>query len=183
MRFSPPALALSLALLTVSSVSYGKKRADHEISPLSQSLVVQGKAALNSGKHDEAVDRLETALAVDPLNRQAYIVLGDVARKQDLPGKAIRLYREALLIEPNDVVALGGQGEAMVQKGALGKARENLDRITKLCISVCPEQDRLSGLIKKAEDKPVIAAADVKPKAEVAVDAVKPKPEVEAEKK
>ncbi|HMT43798.1 MAG TPA: tetratricopeptide repeat protein [Chakrabartia sp.] len=183
MRFSPPAIALSLALLTVSSVSYGKKRADHEISPLSQSLVAQGKTALGAGKHEDAIDRLETALAVDPLNREAYIVLGEVARKQELPGKAIRYYREALTIEPNDVVALGGQGEALVQKGALGKARENLDRIAKLCISVCAEQDRLGALIKKAEEKPAIAAETIKPKAEVAVEAVKPKPEAAAEKK
>jgi tetratricopeptide (TPR) repeat protein len=182
MRFSPPAIALSLALLTVSSVSYGKKRADHEISPLSQSLVVQGKTALTAGKHDEAIDRLETALSVDPLNREAFIILGDVARKQELPGKAIRLYREALLIEPNDVVALGGQGEAMVQKGALGKARENLDRISKICISVCAEQERLTALIKKAETKPEIAAEAVKPKAEIAAEAVAPKPEATVKK-
>lgn len=164
MRFSPPAIALSLALLTVSSVSYGKKRADHEIAPYSVQLVSQGRTALGANKPDEAIDRLETALAVDPLNREAYMVLAQVALKQELPGKAIRLYREALMIEPNDVVALGGQGEAMVKKGALGKARENLDRIAKLCVTICPEQTRLKELIEKTEAKPVIAAEAVTPK-------------------
>ena len=164
MRFSPPAIAMSLALLSISSVSYGKKRADHQINPASVTLVEQARAAQGAGKSDDAIDKLETALAIDPINREAYIVLGQVARSQKLPGKAIRFYREALLIEPNDIVALAGQGEAMVEKGAFAKAKDNLARIEKLCISVCAEQSKLAGLIEAAEKAPVVAAKDVLPK-------------------
>ena len=82
-----------------------------------------------AGNLDEADDLLETALAVDPRNRGAYIALGRVAQAQHLPGKAIRFYREALRLEPNDLNALAGQGEAMVQTGAVERAQANLERV------------------------------------------------------
>jgi tetratricopeptide (TPR) repeat protein len=163
MRFSPPALALSLALLTVSSVGYGK-RADHQVDPWSTALTMQAEAALGANKTEEAIDLLESALAVDPINRQAYLALARASQQQGLPGKAIRYYREALTIEPNDVVALSGQGVAFVDKGALPKARENLTRIGQLCVTNCTEQTSLAAAIEKGAAKPVVAAQTVTPK-------------------
>lgn len=162
MRFSPPVLALSLALLTVASVSHGQRR-DDDIAPQSIALTGEGKTLLAAGKYDEATDALETALAVDPRNRPAFLALARVAEKQGLPGKAIRLYREALLIEPNDVAALSGQGEAMVQKGAFEKAKENLARIKQLCATNCPAQGELAMAIERGTTPPVISAQAVKP--------------------
>lgn len=163
MRFAAPALALSLALATVSSVSYGKRVADDQINPLSMSLTKTAMTEAAAGRLDQANDVLESALAVDPRNRAAYVELASVARKQGLPGKAIRLYREALLIEPNDIIALAGQGEALVQKGAVTRAKENLARIEKICVNACPEQTRLAVAIEKGTSQAVVSAAAVKP--------------------
>lgn len=164
MRFSPPVLALSLGLLTVASVGHGQKP-DAKLHPGSIALVTEANALFALGKYDAASDLLETALAVDPRNRGAFVALAKVADKQGLPGKAIRFYREALLIEPNDVVALSGQGEAMVAKGALTKAKENLARIKQLCIAACPEQQQLALAIEKGAAAPVISvqAVQIKP--------------------
>jgi cytochrome c-type biogenesis protein CcmH/NrfG len=162
MRFAAPAFALSLALGTVSSVGL-TRLPDSQINPLSAALVTQAKADLAASRFDAAIDTLETALAVDPRNRQAFLTLAQVARKQALPGKAIRFYREALLLEPNDVAALSGQGEALVQKGALAKARDNLARIQKLCATSCPEQIALAAAIQQGAAAPVVAAQAVKP--------------------
>ena len=163
MRISPPALALSLALLAVSSVGHGQKP-DSKLAPRSVALTAEGKALLAAGRYDEASDLLESALAVDPRNRGAFIALANVAEKQGLPGKAIRLYREALLLEPNDVVALAGQGEAMAAKGALTKARENLARVKQLCVADCPEEAKLAAAIEKGAAAPVMSAQAVQPK-------------------
>ena len=84
-----------------------------------------------------AEDLYETALAVDPRNRSGFTGLAEVARKQGLPGKAIRLYFEALAIEPNDPAVLAAQGEAMVEKGALERAKLNLAKIRTLCKVNC----------------------------------------------
>jgi Tfp pilus assembly protein PilF len=171
MRFSPPAFALATSLALVSSVGHGK-RPERPINPLSISLVAQGKEAADAEKYDAAIDSLEAALAVDPRNRGALIAMAEVAKKQGLPGKAIRLYREALLIEPTDVTALAGQGSAMVQRGAVERARENLTRIGQLCPTVCPEQTELAAVIEKGAAKP-----------ELSVQAVQPKPVVSQEVK
>lgn len=163
MRFSPPAIAMSLALLTVSSVSYSK-RPDAQLLPQSIALASEGSAFAAQQKLDEAVSSYEAALAVDPRNRGAFIALAKLAGAQGLPGKAIRLYREALLLEPNDIAALAGQGEAMAQKGAIAKARENLARVTLLCSTSCTEQKALALAIDKAVAMPVISAQSVQPK-------------------
>ncbi len=163
MRFSLPAGALALALLTVSSVGIGAKR-DDDIDKRSVAMTNQAKTLLAAGKLDEANDTLESALAVDPRNRAAFMALAQVAQKQGLPGKAIRLYREVLTIEPNDVVALAGQGAALVDKGALTKAKDNLARIKQLCVTNCPEIGTLGQQIAAAEAKPVIAAEAIAPK-------------------
>jgi Tfp pilus assembly protein PilF len=163
MRFSPPVLALSLAFLTVASVGHGQ-RPDAQIDARSMALTSEGKAFLAAGKLSEATDMLESALAVDPRNRSAFVTLAQVAERQGLPGKAIRYYREVLLIEPNDVAALSGQGEAMVQKGAYTKAKENLARIKQLCVATCPEQIQLAMAIEKGTAAPLLSAQAVQPK-------------------
>ena len=132
MRLFPAALAIAFATLSVSTSLYGQP-ADAPVDPRSVALLAQGRAAAAAGNLERATDLIETALAVDPRNRAAFLELASVAERQELPGKAIRLYREALLIEPNDVVALRGQGEALVAKGAMGPARENLAKIKTLC--------------------------------------------------
>jgi len=157
MRFTPPAIGIALALATVSSVSHGQ-RPDNVIDARSMALVAQARNDVAAGKLDSANDLLETALAVDPRNRGAFGLMADVASRQGLPGKAIRLYRESLLIEPNDVVALAGQGEAMVQKGAVVKARENLAKIKTLCVGSCPDGARLAAAIDKGPPAPVQSA-------------------------
>lgn len=163
MRITPVAAAISLALLTVSSVGHGQ-RADDVIDPKSLALMEQGVAAQKAGNWNAATDALETALVVDPRNRAAYLRLAEVAKASGLTGKSIRLYREALALEPNDVAALAGQGDAMVAKGAVEKARENLARIKALCTTACPEATVLAASIAKGPPVAAVAAQAVAPK-------------------
>ena len=156
MRFSPVAIALSLSLLAVSSAVNGQK-ADDQINPQSVALVGQGLASLKAGNVQAANDALETALALDPRNRSAFVGLGRVAQAQQLPGKAIRMYFEALSLEPNDVVALSAQGEAMVQKGAVERARANLARVRALCKNECTPATELAAAIAKGPPPAAVA--------------------------
>lgn len=148
MRISSVAAAAALTLVAVSSTLYGQ-RADAPINPQSIALLTEGKAARAAGNLERANDLMESALALDPRNRAAYIALAEVAEAQKLPGKAIRFYREALVLEPNDVVVLSGQGQAMVARGALAKAKENLTKIQAICKGTCPEGQQLSAAIAK----------------------------------
>lgn len=157
MRLTPIALSVALAAATIASSGYGQ-RPDDQIDPRSAALVEQAQQLSAAGRHNEAIDLLETALAVDPRNRTAYIHLGRVAQAQRLPGKAIRLYADALRLEPNDVNALGAQGEAYVQRGAVARARANLERVRGLCQNPCPQAQQLAAAIERGPPAEVLAA-------------------------
>jgi tetratricopeptide (TPR) repeat protein len=172
MRFSPAAIALSLLLATASSVSFSK-RADHEINPQSVSLANEGAALVRKGDKEGAIGWYETALAVDPLNRAAYVGLAEIARDQGLKGKSIRLYKEALEIEPNDQKVLADQAMVMLSKGALDPAKKNLARLQLICRLDCAATDKLAQAIATAKDKPAVQASAVTIKP--TVEAAKPK--------
>jgi len=162
MRLMPVALAAVIVVGTMASAGHGQ-RADSQIDARSVSLAQQAQAALTAGRHDQATDLYETALAVDPRNRDAYLGLARVAQAQRLPGKAIRLYQDALTIEPNDVNALSGQGQAYVQRGAVDRARRNLTRVQELCGRPCPQATELSAVIQRGP--PVETAQQAAPPA------------------
>jgi Tfp pilus assembly protein PilF len=158
MRFSGPAIALALVLAVASSGGSSQKP-DDQINPRSIALMQAGEAARRAGDLNGASDLIETALAVDPRNRAAYVALAHVAQAQALPGKAIRLYREALTLEPNDAVALAGQGEAMVQKGAVERAKVNLARIRTICkAAACAPATQLAAAIAKGPPPATVTA-------------------------
>ena len=146
MRFSPLAIVVSLTLATVSSSVYGQ-RTDDDINSRSVALVEEGRTALAAGETERALGLVESALAVDPRNRDGFVALAEVARARDLPGLAIRYYREALSMEPNDLAALEGQGEVLVERGAVVRARQNLARIETICETACPPATSLSAAI------------------------------------
>ncbi len=155
MRVSSVAVAAALTLACLSA-SLQSQRPDDQIDPRSTALLVRGRAAETAGNLQLATDLLESAVAVDPRNRAGFKALAEVADRVGLPGKAIRLYREALLLEPNDVDALRGQGEALVRKGAVNRARDNLVKLRTLCRGACPEATQLAATIAKG---PPIATA------------------------
>ena len=173
MRLMPVALAAAIAVGTMASAGYSQ-RPDQQLDARSVALARQADAALVAGRHDEATDMFETALAVDPRNRSAYLGLARVAQAQRLPGKAIRLYQDALAIDPNDVSALAGQGEAYVQRGAVDRARRNLARLQQLCGSPCPQATQLTAVIQRGP--PVATAVATPPQTQPAAQPEAPRP-------
>ncbi|CAN5393934.1 hypothetical protein BH09PSE4_BH09PSE4_14450 [soil metagenome] len=168
MRIASLGTALALVLVCVST-SLGAQRPDDQIDPRSIELLAKGRAMVAAGNLEAATDTLETALAVDPRNRPAFLVLAEVAEARALPGKAIRLYREALTLEPNDLEALKGQGEALVAKGAVERAKDNLAKIKTICgTATCAQAAQLAAVIAKGP--PVTQAAQVTPVVPVAKD-------------
>lgn len=159
MRVSVISAAVALMVLSLSSSLMAQRPGD-EINPRSLALLQQGRAAQTAGDIDGAQDALESALAVDPRNRDAFIILAEISRGRGLPGKAIRLYREALTLQANDLAALRGQGEAMVAKGAIEKAKENLTKIQAICKGQCNDANMLAAAIAKGPPPTTTAQAD-----------------------
>ena len=155
MRLLRPLMIAGVAAAMVASPVVGQ-RPDDQILPRSIELLRQGEAHLAAGKFAEADEALETSLAVDPRNRTAYVTLARVAQKEKLFGQAIRYSKKALVLEPNDRDALAIQGEAMVELGAVARARETLTKLQQLCRGPCPQVAELSAAITRG---PSVAAA------------------------
>jgi Tfp pilus assembly protein PilF len=155
MRLSPVVLALGLAASSFAVPVVGQKP-DDQIAPKSVELLQKGQAALAAGKLMEADDALETALAVDPRNRAAFVAMARVSMKQKLYGQAIRLTNKALQLEPTDRDALAVQGTAMVELGADARAKEVLAKLQKVCAGGCPQVAELNAAIARG---PTLAQA------------------------
>ncbi len=132
--------------------------ADAQLAPQSLASQKAGEAKLAAGQRQAAIDSFEAALAADPRNLQAYHGLAKAAEADGLPGKAVRFYREALQIDPNDLVALERQGIALMARGATARAEANLERLKTLCASPCSSADRLAAAIAKGPPVPVLAS-------------------------
>lgn len=147
MRFAPAAAALSLCLAMTASISIAGD--DAAPDPRAAALIAQGQALLAAGEAQAATDAFEAALAVDPGYTPIFIDLADAARQQGLQGKAIRYYREALERDPGNFAAISGEGAALVEKGAVEKAKRNLAKLQSLCGDECPETVALQSTIAR----------------------------------
>ena len=160
MRFTPLTIALAVGALTVSSASLGQERA-RSVSPASVEWTRIGNAALARQEPEAATDAYETAIAISPGNVTAFNGLAAAAMAQELPGKAIRFYREALLLDDRDRQALSGIGVAFASKGALEQARASLVRLEAVCGTACPERAELVAALER--DTVQAAAVEAKP--------------------
>jgi tetratricopeptide (TPR) repeat protein len=156
MRSLPRLFVIGFVGIALAAPVMGQ-RTDDQIQPRSVELQRQGKSLLATGKFEQAEDALETALAVDPRNRGAFVDLARVAEKQHLYGKAIRMTNKALALEPNDPDAIAVQGEAMVELGATARAQANLQKLQTICAKGgCPQVVQLSSAITRG---PTVASA------------------------
>lgn len=160
MRFTAPAAALAAVLALSASVGQG---ADHVTDPRAATLIAEGRSALAAGQPEKAVDAFEAALAIDPAATAIYLDLAEAARRNGLQGKAIRYYRAALDREPNNLAALSGEGAALVEKGAVEKARRNLARLKTMCGDNCAETRQLAAAIAQGPQPRVLTAEAVLP--------------------
>lgn len=164
MRFAAPAAALSLVLAVSASIGTA---ADREADPRAATLIAEGQAALEAGQPQRAIDAFEAALTVDPGYTPIYLELAEAARREGLQGKAIRYYRYALARDPENVAAISGEGAALVEKGAVEKAKVNLERLEQICGSACPETRQLATAISRGPQPRVLTAEAVMPDAQV----------------
>ena len=157
MRFAPAAAALSLLVAVTASVGMAEDRAP---DPRSAALVEQGQSQMAAGQLEEAIGSFEAALAIDPAHTAVYLELAEAARRQGLQGKAIHYYRGALERDPNNLAALSGEGEALLEKGAVEKARRKLAQLESLCGTSCSQTQQLAAALERGP-KPATMTAEV----------------------
>ena len=161
MRYAPAAFALSLLSAVTASVSWSAPPS--ALDPRAAALVAEGRGALGAGKIDAAIDAFEAALAVQPGSVTITLDLAEATRRNGLQGKALHYYRVALERDPQNQAAIAGEGVALVEKGALEKARRNLARLEQLCGRDCPTTRELAAALSKGPPQRVVTADQIKP--------------------
>ncbi len=160
MRYTPAALALALLAGVTSSIAYSDS--GEKLDPRAAALIVQGDAALAAGKADAAIDAYEAALVIQPGNAQILIELAKATSAQGMHGKALHYYREALVHDPRNVMAIAGEGAALAQKGALHKAERNLAQLKGLCGTDCDATKTLTAVLAAEPATRMVRAEAVK---------------------
>ncbi len=159
MRYFPAALALSLLAGVTASVGVAESEVTN---PRVAALLAEGRAKMDAGQLQDAIGAFEAALAIAPGQSAIYLALAEAERQVGMQGKAIHYYREALEREPGSFTAIAGEGEALVEKGAVEKARLNLAKLQSMCGEGCAETQALAAAIA-AGPPPQVAAAEAVP--------------------
>ena len=156
MRSLPRLLLVGFAGVALASPVLSQ-RADDQIEPKSIELQRQAKALIAAGKLEEADDVLETALAVDPRNRAAFVDLARVAEKQHLSGKAIRMTTRRCCSSPTTPTRSPSRARRWSRWARLLARRQNLQKLQTLCgAKACPQAAQLSAAISRG---PTVASA------------------------
>lgn len=161
MRYFPAALALSLLAGVWASV--GQSASSQPLDPRAAALLTQGQLNLAAGRLDSAVDDYESALTIQPGSIVILLELATATRQQGMQGKALHYYRLALLADPQNLDAISGEGAALVEKGAVEKARRNLARLQGLCGANCNATRQLAAAIAKGPAPKVVTAQQITP--------------------
>lgn len=160
MRYTSAAIALSLLAAVTASASFSA--APQNVDPRASALLAQGRNALSSGHVDRAIDAFESALAIQPGYAPIYLNLAEATRREGLQGKALHYYREVLARDPKNLDAISGEGAALVEKGAVEKAKRNLAQLEGMCGRSCDPSRTLAAAIAKGPTKVVVTADAIK---------------------
>ena len=88
------------------------------------SLIQEARAALDAGKADEAVSKLQRALKLDPNSAEAHFLLGNAyARKEQFP-QAEEQYLQALKLDEKNTDAQSNLGVVYYRQGKLQDAEK-----------------------------------------------------------
>jgi tetratricopeptide (TPR) repeat protein len=161
MRYTPAALAL--ALVAALTASAGLSAPVQPLDPRAAALMAQGRSEMMAGRLDVATDAFESALAIEPGSAAVLLQLAEVTRKQGMQGKAIHYYRAVLEGDSRNLMAIAGEGAALVEKGALEKARRNLVRLEGLCGTSCEATRQLAAVIASGPAPRMVSADAIKP--------------------
>lgn len=161
MRYTPAALALSLLAAVSSSVILSAPQ--EALDAQTRTLLAEGRAALQAGSVNQAIEAYEAALVRRPGSVTVLLGLAEATRANGMQGKALHYYREALQTDPRNLMAIAGEGAALAEKGAVEKAKRNLARLEGICGTNCEATRELATVIARGPSPQVVKAEAVKP--------------------
>ena len=100
--------------------------------------------ALNAlGRHEEALESFDRAIALEPDNRSALEHKGFILEKLDRPKEALEAYDRVLAIEPDTVLIMYCKGRVLKELGRYEQALEAFTRcLSNLQEAISRQADR-----------------------------------------
>jgi tetratricopeptide (TPR) repeat protein len=105
------------------------------------------RAKIKEAKYGAALEELR-ALAEDTQQADVYNLLGYTLRKTGDYETSLTYYTKALQLQPDYKPAREYLGELYVETGNIGKAREQLAALAKLCPGGCEEREDLEKVLE-----------------------------------
>ena len=99
---------------------------------------------IEDGRYQDGIDILQSVVAENPANADAYNYLGYAHRQLGRYDEALGYYDQALSINPDHVGAIEYLGQTYLSMGDLASAQAQLSRLGQLCPSGCTEQLELA---------------------------------------
>ena len=98
---------------------------------------------INNKQYTKAIEKLNDALFYDKKDPDIYNYLGFSHRKLGQLKQAATYYNKALSIDPKHKGTLEYQGQLFITLNQIDKAKENLNKLDKICFLGCKEFDKL----------------------------------------
>jgi len=97
-----------------------------------KSLLNSARVLLELGQNDEALDRVQAALALDSTTAESWRVLGRTQEELGKPDEGIDAYRRAIALDDHDVWAMNNLALIYIRQGRPAEALAPLARATQL---------------------------------------------------
>ena len=148
-RFRASALASCALLVLLACPMPGTAAPGDEAAPAAVQDVdyVAAERLVREERFAEALHLLMKVIARDPVNADAYNLLGFSQRKLGHLGEALVSYRRALDLDPDHIGAHEYLGELHAEIGEIDRAEEHLARLVQLCPLGCEARDDLARVI------------------------------------
>ncbi len=147
-------LLIALLLLPASAAADGGGGAGDTMGPPRRAEdpdYTGAVKAINAGDYGSAIRLLETVVARNGQNADAYNWLAYATRQTGEVTKAIPIYQKALAIDPKHRGAHEYIGEAYLILGDLARAKEHLARLDSLCFLPCSQYRDLKKAVQAYE--------------------------------
>ena len=143
-------LALFVLALSQSAWSAGGGGSD---APVVDAEMSQAQDMIANKDWGAALQVLQSYTRAKPTSADGFNLLGYSLRKLQRLDESLVAYQQALKLDPAHRGAHEYIGEAYIQLGQLGKAKEHLDALDKLCFFSCEEYRDLKRAYEEANRK------------------------------
>jgi predicted Zn-dependent protease len=114
-----------------------------------KSLFNSTRVLLELGRAEEALERIQAALAIEPASGEAFRLLGRAHAELGATDSAIVAYRRAIALDDHDVWAMNNLGHVYIQLGRYADALPPLARATQLRSNAPAFQNNLGQALER----------------------------------